>query len=98
VCAPLRSNPRNPPSRGFGREIAQPRHFNEHAAEVVERTVQTLLSETQEQATALIRQHRSERKRLIVLLEEKETLQRDVFDTCLKPTEKTPRRSTAQSN
>jgi cell division protease FtsH len=82
----------------LGREIAQPRHFSEHSAEVVDRAVQTLLLEAQEQATALIRQHRSKLERLIVLLEEKETLQRDDIDTCLKPAEETPRRSAAQSN
>ena len=67
----------------LGREMAQPRHFSEHSAEVVDRAVQALLREAEERATALIRQHRSRLERLIARLEAKETLQREDIDSCL---------------
>lgn len=67
----------------LGREIAQPRHFSEHSAEVVDRAVQELLRDAEEKACMIIRQQRSKLERLISMLESKETLQRDDIEACL---------------
>ncbi|MEJ2552786.1 MAG: ATP-dependent zinc metalloprotease FtsH [Gammaproteobacteria bacterium] len=67
----------------LGREIAQPRHFSEHSAEVVDRAVQSLLLDAEERAATLINQHRSKLERLIATLEARETLQREDIETCL---------------
>jgi cell division protease FtsH len=67
----------------LGREIAQPRHFSEHSAEIVDRAVQALLMEAEQRASELIRQHRPKLERLIAMLESKETLQREDIEVCL---------------
>ncbi|MEJ2566238.1 MAG: ATP-dependent zinc metalloprotease FtsH [Gammaproteobacteria bacterium] len=67
----------------LGREIAQPRHFSEHSAEVVDRAVQSLLLDAEERAATLINQHRSKLERLIATLEARETLQREDIEACL---------------
>jgi cell division protease FtsH len=67
----------------LGREIAQPRHFSEHSAEIVDRAVQALLVEAEQRASDLISQHRTRLERLIAMLESKETLQREDIEACL---------------
>jgi cell division protease FtsH len=67
----------------LGREIAQPRHFSEHSAELVDRAVQSLLREAEGRAAALLDQHRAQLERLIALLRKKETLQREEIEACL---------------
>lgn len=74
----------------LGREIAQPRRFSEHSAEVVDRAVQTLLREAEGRAGALVAQHRPKLERLIAMLKEKETLQRDDIEACLEARESPP--------
>ncbi len=71
----------------LGREIAQPRHFSEHSAEIADRAIQALLQEAEQRAANLIRQHRTKLERLITMLEEKETLQREDIEMCLAGTE-----------
>lgn len=82
----------------LGREIAQPRRFSEHSAEIVDRAVQALLLEAEQRAASLIQQHRPKLERLISLLEEKETLQREDIESCLKPAAETRQLTTAQGN
>jgi cell division protease FtsH len=67
----------------LGREIAQPRHYSEHSAEVVDHAVQTLLQEAEQRALAVIREHPDELARLISALEEQETLHREQIEACL---------------
>ena len=67
----------------LGREIAQPRHYSEHSAEVVDHAVQTLLQEAEQRALAVIREHPDELARLISALEEQETLHREQIEECL---------------
>jgi len=69
----------------LGREIAQPRHYSEHSAEAVDHAVQTLLLQAEQQALAVIREHRAELVRLIAALEEQETLHREQIEACLGP-------------
>ncbi|HEX6550588.1 MAG TPA: cell division protein FtsH, partial [Gammaproteobacteria bacterium] len=66
----------------LGREIAQPRSFSEHSAELVDRAVKTLLSEAESRASQLILGHRTEIQALISALEEKETLTADEVAAC----------------
>ena len=71
----------------LGREMAQPRRFSEHSAEIADRAIQALLQEAEQRAADLIRQHRIKLERLITMLEEKETLQREDIEMCLAGTE-----------
>jgi len=67
----------------LGREIAQPRHYSEHSAEVVDHAVQTLLRQAEQRALAVIREHQAELVRLIAALEEQETMHREQIEQCL---------------
>ena len=69
----------------LGREIAQPRHYSEHSAEVVDHAVKTLLRQAEQRALAVIREHQAELARLITALEEQETLHREQIEQCLGP-------------
>jgi cell division protease FtsH len=80
----------------LGREIAQPRRFSEHSAEIVDRAVQGLLLQAEERAAALIGEHRPQLERLIALLEAKETLQRGDIEACLEAKEMLPTLGAAQ--
>ena len=73
----------------LGREIAQPRHFSEHAAEAVDRAIRKLLLEAEERAVGLLRQQAPKLQQLIHALEKKETLQRADIEACLGPVKKT---------
>lgn len=67
----------------LGREIAQPRHYSEHAAEAVDDAVRQLLEQAQRVATELIVKHREGIDRLIERLMAEETLLREDIDQCL---------------
>jgi cell division protease FtsH len=69
----------------LGREIAQPRRYSEHSAEIVDNAVRKLLLEAEQLATEMINAHRPQMERLIRLLEERETLYREQIDNCLNP-------------
>ena len=69
----------------LGREIAQPRHYSEHSAEIVDDAVRDLLLKAEQRATNIIKQHRAKLDKLVVLLEEEETLYREQIEKCLGP-------------
>lgn len=69
----------------LGREIAQPRHYSEHSARSVDEAVHKLLREAEERADSTLNQYRSHLEKLIVELEEKESLQREDIEECLGP-------------
>jgi cell division protease FtsH len=69
----------------LGREIAQPRHYSEHSAEMVDHAVQTLLQQAEQRAFAVIREHQAKLARLITTLEEQETLHHEQIEQCLGP-------------
>ncbi|MDX1754623.1 MAG: ATP-dependent zinc metalloprotease FtsH [Marinobacter sp.] len=69
----------------LGREIAQPRHYSEHAAEAVDEAVRQLLEQAQSVATELIRKHRDGMDRLVERLMAEETLLKDDIERCLAP-------------
>ena len=68
----------------LGREIAQPRHYSEHSAEVVDDATHDLLVKAEQRATAIIQNHRDQLNRLVTLLEEKETLHKGEIEKCLE--------------
>jgi cell division protease FtsH len=68
----------------LGREMAQPRHYSEHSAEVVDDAVRELLLKAEQRASDIIKQHRDKLDKLIALLEERETLYRGEIEECLK--------------
>ena len=69
----------------LGREIAQPRHYSEHSAEVVDHAVQQLLLDAEKLAVDTIEQHRPALEKLIAALEKTETLKHEDIEQCLGP-------------
>jgi cell division protease FtsH len=69
----------------LGREIAQPRRFSETSAQAVDQAVRALLREAEARAAEVIRSRRADLDRLIVTLEEHETLERDRIEATLGP-------------
>ena len=69
----------------LGREIAQPRHYSEQSAGLVDQAVQALLKKAEATALDAICNHRPELERLIDELEKRETLHRDDIERCLRP-------------
>ncbi len=67
----------------LGREMAQPRHYSEHSAEVVDDAVRELLIKAELRASNIIKQHRDKLNKLITLLEKEETLYREQIEECL---------------
>jgi cell division protease FtsH len=69
----------------LGREMAQPRHYSEHSAEIVDNAVQQLLLEAEKLAADTLAQHRPALEKLIETLEKRETLKREDIEQCLGP-------------
>jgi len=69
----------------LGREMAQPRHYSEHSAEIVDDATRHLLLDAEKQATHIIQQHIEPLKKLIIALEENETLYQKQIEACLGP-------------
>ena len=67
----------------LGREIAQPRHFSESSAQAVDTALRKLITEAEACALEIIRSHREQLLRLISMLEEHETLNREQIEECL---------------
>jgi cell division protease FtsH len=68
----------------LGREIAQPRHYSEHSAQLVDTAVHDLILEAEQQAMNVLQQHRQQLDALIAKLEEKETLDQEAIKQCLQ--------------
>ncbi|MCC5857709.1 MAG: ATP-dependent zinc metalloprotease FtsH [Ectothiorhodospiraceae bacterium] len=67
----------------LGREIAQPRRHSEHAAQQVDQAVRSLLTEAEQHAESIIREHRDAFDRMVQELERQETLDREAIEACL---------------
>lgn len=67
----------------LGREIAQPRHYSEHSAEVVDDAVKKLILEAELHAEEVVKRHRPALDRLIRELEKHETLDKAQISECL---------------
>jgi cell division protease FtsH len=67
----------------LGREIAQPRRHSEASATVVDDAVRSLLQEAEGRAEEVIHSHRARIERLVVALEQQETLHREQIEGCL---------------
>jgi len=67
----------------LGREMAQPRHFSENSAQLVDKAVKELLGNAEKQAMDLIAKHRKQLDNLINELEEHETLNGEQIKVCL---------------
>jgi cell division protease FtsH len=67
----------------LGREIAQPRHFSESSAQAVDTALRKLILEAEACALEIIRSHHEQLLRLISMLEEHETLNREQIEECL---------------
>jgi len=67
----------------LGKEMAQPRHFSENSAKLVDKAVKELLGDAEKQAIDLIAKHREQLDKLINELEEHETLDQEKIKVCL---------------
>jgi len=67
----------------LGKEMAQPRHFSENSAMLVDKAVKELLCNAEKQAIELITKHREQLDSLINELEEHETLDQKQIMVCL---------------
>lgn len=72
----------------LGKEIAQPRVFSEHSAELVDSAVRKLLMAAEQRATGILSEHSEQMKSLVARLEEKETLDKEEVAACLETTTK----------
>ncbi len=68
----------------LGREIAQPRHYSEHAARMVDEAVRELLLQAEAQAGQILRTHRPCIEQLVAALESRETLSAAEIRACLQ--------------
>jgi cell division protease FtsH len=69
----------------LGREMAEPRRFSEHTAQVIDEEVSRLLAEASEKATALITQNSDKLDALAKKLEEDETLDEEDVEKLIGP-------------
>ncbi|MDE2234579.1 MAG: ATP-dependent zinc metalloprotease FtsH [Gammaproteobacteria bacterium] len=66
----------------LGREIAQPRLYSEHAAELVDQAVKELLMDAEQRASKILATHEPQMQALIRLLADKETLSAEQVAAC----------------
>jgi cell division protease FtsH len=69
----------------LGREMAEPRRFSEHTAQVIDEEVSRLLRDAAEKATAMLKEHREMLDTLAKKLEEAETLDAEEIETLIGP-------------
>ena len=69
----------------LGREMAEPRHFSEHTAQVIDEEVSRLLREAADNATAILTQNRDKLDALAKGLEETETLGEEEIEKLIGP-------------
>ena len=75
----------------LGKEIAQPRVFSEHSAEMVDRAMREFLIAAERRAAEILAEHPEQMQRLVAVLEEKETLDKQEIAACLQAAAKGPR-------
>ncbi len=69
----------------LGREMAEPRRFSEHTAQVIDEEVSRLLVEASDQATAMLKEHRDKLNTMAKKLEEVETLDEAEIEKLIGP-------------
>jgi cell division protease FtsH len=73
----------------LGREMAEPRRFSEHTAQVIDEEVSRLLRDASDKAAAMLQQHRDKLDTLARKLEEIETLDEEEIERPLGPAVRT---------
>ncbi len=69
----------------LGREMAEPRRFSEHTAQVIDEEVSRLLCDASQRATAMLTEHREMLDTLAKKLEETETLDEEEIEKLIGP-------------
>jgi cell division protease FtsH len=69
----------------LGKEMAEPRRFSEHTAQVIDEEVVRILREASERAQELLTRHRHQLDTLAGALEEHETLDEDEIEDLIGP-------------
>jgi cell division protease FtsH len=82
----------------LGKEMAEPRRYSEHTAQVIDEEIMRLLNEAAEAAETMLTQHRAELDKLAKALEESETLdERDIEELIGPPAYKQSAREIEES-
>jgi cell division protease FtsH len=69
----------------LGREMAEPRHFSEHTAQIIDEEVSRLLGDAAEKATAMLTQNRNKLDAVAKKLEEAETMDEAEVEKLIGP-------------
>ena len=69
----------------LGREMAEPRRFSEHTAQVIDEEVSRVLRDASDKATVLLKEHREKLDTLAGKLEEVETLDEEEIEKLIGP-------------
>jgi len=69
----------------LGREIAEPRRFSEHTAQVIDEEVARLLRDASERAASMLREHRDQLDLLAKKLEQTEMLDEEEIEKLIGP-------------
>jgi cell division protease FtsH len=69
----------------LGREMAEPRRFSEHTAQIIDEEVSRLLRDASDKAAAILREHRDRLDALARKLEEVETLDEEEIEKLIGP-------------
>lgn len=69
----------------LGREMAEPRRFSEHTAQVIDEEVTRLLRDAADKATAMLQEHRDKLDALAKRLDEIETLDEEEIERLIGP-------------
>ena len=67
----------------LGKEIAQPRHFSENSAQLVDKAVKKLLTGAEQAAMQVLEAHVTQLRELVGALQRDETLSREQIEQCL---------------
>ncbi|MGD9127373.1 MAG: cell division protein FtsH, partial [Planctomycetia bacterium] len=69
----------------LGKEMAEPRHFSEHTAQVIDEEIIRILHEAASRAESILRDNRDKLDTFAQALEEHETLQEDEIEELIGP-------------
>lgn len=84
----------------LGKEMAQPKDFSEHTAQIIDEEIQRIIQEAEAETTGILKENRDKLERLAAALLENETLDNEDMDRILntKPEPKSRPESKAKSD
>jgi len=79
----------------LGKDIAQPRHFSENSAQLVDKAVKQILLDAEQSALQVLTSRETQLQTLVAALQQQETLSREHIERCLTDSEPSHRPSGA---